>query len=426
MTSEARSGVALCAASVLLLALGFCLPREGEEGTSPAPNGETWPQFRGPRGLGTAPADDRYPLDWDVAAGRNVVWEANLSARGHSSPIVWRERIFLTGEIAGRGHILCFSSADGTMLWDRAVVTLPPDRPLPDMGGGLCAPTPATDGRRVFALFATGDVVCLDVDGKALWSRHLCDPVNSFGLCGSLVLWKGSVIVQLDQGNTQDEGLSAILALDKRTGRKIWSTPRSVPNSWSTPLIIEHGGRPELITCANPFVIAYDPDTGRELWRATGLGGEVVPMPTFAADLVFAANANSSLLAIVPGGRGDVTATRVAWTAQDGLPSMASPLADGQRLLLCGDGELTCYDANSGRLLWQEEEGESFWASPTLVGRNVYLPDQTGKMLIFELGDRYKLLSCPDVGDEITATPAFAGGRIYLRTKGRLFCIGTP
>ena len=417
--------------ALLILCLLLCGPAACSRSQKPQPQsaaqpGQTWPQFRGPGGTGAAPAGESFPRDWDGATGRGILWKAALPAGGHSSPIVWGDRLFLTGEANGQCRIVCFSCATGDVLWDLPAVPTP-EREMPAMSGGLCAPTPATDGERVYALFATGDVVCADFAGHALWKRHLCDPVNSFGLCSSPILWKETVILQLDQGNTQDEGLSVLVALDKRSGNPLWSTERSVPNSWSTPILIEHAGRHELITCANPFVITYDPDTGREFWRVKGLDGEVVPMPAYSASagLVFAANAGASLLAIAPGGSGDVTGTRVAWTAKEGLPSMASPLTDGRRLLLCAEGDLTCYDANAGTLLWRQKAGESFWASPALAGGAVYLPEQMGKVFIFEIGEGYKLLSRPDVKDEITASPAFAGGRIYLRTRRSLFCIGS-
>lgn len=427
MRPDARTYLAILVAAMLLCGLGAC-SHSPEKPRPEAPSTPgAWPQLRGPGGLGVVPAaDGDYPLDWDVETGRNILWKVDVPAFGHSSPIVWGDRVLLTGESDGKGRVVCLARSDGATLWDVAVQSAGPDFTSTAMGGGLCASTPATDGRCVYALFSTGDLACVSLDGELLWTQHLCDPVNSFGLSSSPILWKDIVIVQLDQGNSPDDGLSVIVAVDTRTRQVRWSTKRAVPNSWSTPIVIRHAGRDELITCANPLVMAYDPDTGAELWRAGGLGGEVVPMPAFGGGRVFVANAESKAMAIVPGGAGDVTETRVAWTAEDGLPPMASPLTDGRLLLLCGLAELTCYDAATGRRLWQQAAGEGFWASPTLVGRRVYLPDRNGATFIFELADRYELAACPQVGDEVTATPAFADGRIYLRTKGSLLCIGQP
>ena len=387
--------------------------------------GHNWSQFRGPDGLGVAQPNGGFPLQWDAKTGQNILWKIDVPAFGHSSPIVWQDRVFLTGQSGREGRLLCVACDNGRTLWDIPVMRAATDEFDPETGSGLCASTPATDGQGVYALFSTGDVVRVSFDGRVVWKQHLCDPVNSFGLSSSVVLWKETVILQLDQGNSQDDNLSVVLALDKATGKTRWTTKRPVPNSWSSPIIIRHEGRAELVTCANPFVISYDPDTGEELWRVKGLNGDIVPMPTYGQGLVFAANAGAGVLAIVPGGRGDVTATNVAWSKDEGLPSTASPVTDGVRLLLCEAGELTCYDARTGDVAWRATAGEGSWASPTLVGKNVYLPDKNGKTHVFELADRFKLLASSDVQDEITASPAFANGRIYLRTKRSLFCIRT-
>jgi outer membrane protein assembly factor BamB len=233
------------------------------------------------------------------------------------------------------------------------------------------------------------------------------------------------LLVLLDQGSG-DDGLSALIALEAHSGKTVWQTQRPVPNSWASPIVINTGGREEIVTCGSPWVIGYDPATGTELWRADCLGGDVAPSPIYANGLVFGVNASYYLAAIRPGGQGDVTKTHIAWTAEEGLPDICSPVSNGELvfLLTTYGGILTCYDAQDGSLVWENKLGTAFRSSPTLVGNRLYLMSQSGVMFIVEAGREYQELGSAELGEASNACPAFLDGRIYIRGKEHLYCIG--
>ncbi len=218
----------------------------------------------------------------------------------------------------------------------------------------------------------------------------------------------------------------ALIALEAHSGKTVWQTRRPVPNSWASPIVINTGGREEIITCGSPWVIAYDPATGAELWRADCLGGDVAPSPIYANGLVFAVNASYYLAAIRPGGQGDVTKTHIVWTAEEGLPDICSPVSNGELVfvLTTYGGILTCYDAQDGSFVWEKKLGTSFRTSPSLVGERLYLMSQSGVMFIVEAGREYKELGSAELGEASNACPAFLDGRIYIRGKEHLYCIG--
>jgi outer membrane protein assembly factor BamB len=294
---------------------------------------------------------------------------------------------------------------------------------------GYAASTPATDGRRVYAMFANGDIVAVDFAGQVSWSRSLGMPKNVYGHATSLAMYRDLVLVQFDQGTKQDKA-SKLLALKAESGETAWETPREVPNSWPTPLVIEHLGQPQIITAADPWVIAYAPADGKEIWRAKCLQADVGPSPTFADGTVFVANEFPGTAAIRPDGTGDVTGSHVLWEADVGSPDCCSPLATDQFLMvLASFGTLTCYNAKEGgEPLWEHDfDGGNFSSSPALVGKNVYLFDEDGKAYIVEpTAKECKPVSEAELGEECVTSPAFQEGRIYIRGKEHLFCIGSP
>jgi outer membrane protein assembly factor BamB len=289
---------------------------------------------------------------------------------------------------------------------------------------GFAAPTPVTDGERVYAIFANGDVVCLDFDGNRVWTRNLGIPDNVYGYASSLAMYRNLLLVLFDQGGADDD-LSQLMALDAPSGQTEWQTRRPIPNSWASPIVIHSGQREELITCGNPWVIAYEPVTGKELWRAKCLGGDVAPSPIFASGLVFVANEYACVAAIRVGGEGDVTETHVAWTAEDGLPSICSPLSNGELVfLLASNGVLTCYDTQDGNKVWEQDLEVSFKASPSLVEDKIYLMSEEGVMFIVAAARGYRELGRAELGERANTSPAFMDGRIYIRGKKNLYCIG--
>ncbi|MBI2192233.1 MAG: PQQ-binding-like beta-propeller repeat protein [Planctomycetes bacterium] len=383
-----------------------------------------WPRFRGPRGDGVA-AGPAAPQFWDGTTGANILWKAKVPLPGENSPVVWNHRVFLTGSDREHREVYAFDAGTGEMLWRRGVETPEGRRAGPPQvfeSAGYAASTAAADGRRVYAVFANGDLAAFDFEGQRAWARNLGTPENAYGHASSLLVWRHLLLVQIDQGGG-DERKSRLLALRARTGETAWQANRPVPSSWSTPLLIESAGREQIITAASPWVIAYDPATGEELWRADCLGGEVAPSPTFGGGFVYVANAFARAAAIRPDGHGDVTRTHVAWTAEDGLPDVCSPLFGDGRLYLLAESFLTVYDARTGRKLLERDLEARFQASPSLAGERLYLLTEGGVMILLDARGECPELGRCALGEEARASPAFAGDRLYLRGVRHLYGI---
>ena len=388
-----------------------------------------WPRFRGPGGSGIS-AYTNVPSSWNGATGQGIRWKTLVPLPGENSPIVWEDRVFLTGATGEKREVYCFATHSGELLWQRSVEHLPgsPAEPPEVMEDtGFAAPSALTDGQRVYAIFANGDIACFDFEGKKIWARNLGAPENMYGHSSSLAMYQDLLLVLLDQGSASD-GPSALMALEARTGRTVWQTPRPVPNSWASPIVIDTGAGPQIITCASPWVIAYDPATGAERWRADCLYGDVAPSPVFANGLVLAVQADAYLAAIRPDGQGDVTGTHIVWKAEESLPDICSPLSNGELVfvLTTYGGILTCYDAQDGSMVWQQDLGTSFSSSPSLVGERVYLMSQEGVMHIIAAAREYRELGRAELGEASNTCPAFLEGRIYIRGKQHLYCIGEP
>lgn len=386
-----------------------------------------WPRFRGAGGLGLSPYAD-VPLELDAREGheRNLRWKTVLPLPGMSSPVVWNDRVFTTGGSPTGREVYCLDALSGRILWRRPVSAGPESSAVPENVNaetGYAAPTPVTDGACVWALFANGDVVCFDVFGVQRWCRSVGLPVNIYGVAASPILHQDRLLLQIDQEPGDDGPRSALLALDAATGAEVWRTPRDVGSSWPTPIPVAAPAGAQIVTCANPFVIAYDPADGRELWRFDGLEGDGGPSPGLADGLVLAVNIGSPLRAIRPDGQGDVTKTHEAWHWDDGLPDVCSPLAAGGLVWLqATTGLTTCLDARTGAKVWEHDHEATFYASPALAGDRVYLIGRKGKVFVFAAGRTYRALATGDLGEECDASPAFAERRLYVRGKRHLFC----
>ena len=278
-------------------------------------------------------------------------------------------------------------------------------------------------------MFANGDLAAFDYSGKLAWSQSLGIPDNAYGHAASLALYKDLLLVPMDQG-TMTANRSKLVALNMATGKVVWQKIRPVGSSWTTPIVIQHAGRDQIITTANPWVIAYDPKDGAELWRAKCLQGDVAPSPVYADGVVYAtANDSAPLCAIKVDGKGDVTATHILWKGEDNVPDTCSPVATEKFVfLLTSAGMVTGYDAKKGDKLWEEDLGNlKFKSSLSLVGSRLYLIDEDGKGVILEPGpDKCKKVGEMNLGEACVTCPAFQDGRIYLRGEKNLFCIGKP
>jgi len=385
-----------------------------------------WPRFRGPGGLGVS-AYTNIPTNWNGKTGEGILWKTKVPLPGHNSPVVWNDRVFLSGGDPNRREVYCFDARSGNLLWTGPVQspTVPGAKPL-ELGEatGYAAPTVATDGQRVCTIFPTGDVACFDFAGKRLWARNLGTPDSAYGYTSSLEIYRNLLLIQYDQENAEEEK-SKLIALDVSSGRPVWQTKRPVPGSWSSPIVVEVDGHLQVITCGNPWVIAYDPNDGTELWRAKCIAGDIVPSPIYAGGLIFAIEAYTKLVAIRPTGRGDITKSGVAWSAEDAAPDICSPVSNGQFLyLLTTDGLLLCYQVSDGKKQWEKDLQKNFLASPSIVGDKLYLLSAEGIMFIVEIGTPYKELTRCELGEPCHASPAFVDGRIYIRSSTHLYCIG--
>lgn len=387
---------------------------------------EQWHRFRGPGGAGVS-VYTNMPTRWGGKTGEGIVWKTAIPLPGRNSPVVWNDRVFLSGADPNEQRVYCFDAGDGKLLWRGEVPTAPVAAEaeldlMEDTGYAAC--TMATDGRRVYAIFPTGDVAGFDFKGRRLWYKSLGLPDNVYGYAASLDTYKDRVLIQYDQGDGS-EGKSRVYALDGLSGRVVWETKRQLPNAWTSPVVVEVEGQYQFVTLADPYAVAYDPEDGSEIWRAECAGGDVAPSPICAGGFVFAIEPYAQLVAIKPTGQGDVTETHIAWRMEEGAPDICSPVSDGTYIYLMeSEGYLMCCNVADGKMVYEHDLRESFRASPSIVGDKLYLLEMNGTMHIAEVGPEYNEIAQCELGEECYASPAFVNGRIYIRGAEHLYCIG--
>jgi len=374
--------------------------------------------FRGPQGNGVA-FQKNIPTDWNGAAGKNVIWKVKIPKTGYSSPIIWGNQLFVTGADAQSRVVYCYDKNSGTLLWEAAADNIegsPAKMPKVTADTGLAAPTMASDGRAVFAIFATGDVIALDMSGKRLWARNLGVPDNHYGHGSSLIIYKDKLLIQYDTNRS-----GKLIALDTQTGTTAWETARNSKISWSSPILVNTGNRTEVILTTNPNVNGYDPQTGKELWNIACLSGEVGPSAGYADGMVFAANEYSKLVGIkISGGTPEIV-----WEADEFLPEVSSPLAvNGLLFIATTYGVFACYDAKTGEKQWDQEFGDAFYSSAVYADGKVYITDMSGKTHIVKATKDYQLIGTADLGEKAVCSPVFQDGRVYLRGMNNLYCMG--
>ncbi len=430
------AALGLAGTVMLLLAIG---PRVDFSATDAAADSyptpeqisRSWHRFRGPEGAGIS-ADVNMPEGWDGKSGKGILWKTNVPFPGHNSPVLWDDRVFLSGGDANELQVYCFDASSGDLLWTGDVERAPkpgeePFEVIEDGGPGFAAPTVTTDGNRVFAIFATGDLACFDFAGRNLWTKNLGTPDSVYGYASSLEMYRKLLLIQYDQGDTQSKK-SKLIALDGFSGRVVWEAKRPVANSWTTPIVARTYSGPQIITASDPWVIAYEPNSGAEIWRAECLAGDIAPSPIYANGLTFVIEPYSKIAAIRTDGTGDVSKTHIAWSLDEPGPETCSPVSNGEFVfILNSDGLALCFKAADGQKLWEEDIGEgkdSFLASPSLVGDKLYLLTEKGVMIIAEVLPKYKELARCELGEECCASPAFVDGRIYIRAAENLYCIG--
>ena len=416
-----------------------------------------WPQWRGPGGQGISD-EQQIPLDW--SSTRNLAWKTPVAGQGHSQPIVWDNRVFLTSDIEGppalghkapehriegeifkhpdsvgsdrqhRLNVLAFDLATGKQLWERTAYdgTVFDDR---HKRSSYAAATPVTDGTRVYAYFGPEGVYAYDFDGNLVWKASVGQfPLLGMGTGTSPVLYKNLLIIQRDE-NAGDN--SFIAALDTATGKEVWRTRRTVEASWSTPVLVDVDGRTELVTNGNQLIVGYDPATGRELWRAKGVESNAIHTPLAGRGLVIATAGFPAkrVIAIRPGGSGDITGTdRIAWQYDKGTAYVVSPILYGDYVYLVSDkGVLTCLDAKTGEVKYEGGRvpvPASFMASPVAVKDRLLLTSIDGDTFVIRAGPTHEVIGTNAIGEPVYASLAVSQGRILVRGASHLFCIVAP
>jgi outer membrane protein assembly factor BamB len=384
-----------------------------------------WPRWRGPSGQGIVEPGG-YPDKWSDT--ENVLWKVDVPGAGNSSPIIWADRIFLTTaqDKGKKRSIICLNRADGKLLWEATAPDANPEQIQPK--NGYASGTPSTDGEHVWAYFGNHGLICVDFSGKVVWQQGFGEMDAYHGTSCSPLLYKDRVIVFQDH---RSKSGSFVAAFDKKTGKELWKTARKEKVGWGSPIAIRVGDRDEIIVSSEFRVYSYHPDTGKELWSCAGNLVEVTPTPAVGHGLLYCCSGRvGPTLAIKPGGSGDVTKTNIAWSVNTGSPFIPSPLVYGDYLYMVNDivSVGRCYDAKTGKLLWQERMGQvskhGFSSSPIGVDGKVFFTNDSGETYVLQAGSEYKLLHVNKLNALTLATPALLDGKWYFRTDKQLLCIG--
>lgn len=389
---------------------------------------DDWPEFRGPTGQGTV-TNGNPPITWSDT--KNVTWKQPIPGKGWSSPIVAGGRIFMTTAIELDDgdlslHAFCHDSATGKRLWDREIFRQDgKTAPKIHQKNSHASATPTFADGRVYVHFGHVGTACLDTDGKLIWrtTELKYPPVHGNG--SSPIVVDNALIFHADGASD-----AFVAALDRATGKVLWKTDRPVdaPKKFSfcTPLLIEVGGQRQLICPGSDIVSALDPKTGKEIWNVRYSGYSVVPRPVYGHGLIFMSTSfdNPVLMAIRPGGQGDLTTTNVAWTFRKNMPQTPSMLLIGDEHYTISDkGFASCFDAKSGKLHWQERVGGNFSASPIYANGRIYLQSEEGVGTVLKAGKQFEVLSRNPLNERSLASYAAVGDALIIRTESNLYRI---
>ena len=433
-----------------MVLFGACVPVAAEQEKSERER--NWPQWRGPQGTGVAPQAEP-PVKWSEKEG--IRWQVALSGRGHSTPIVWGQRVFLTAAIpfgeklpprkSGRPgahdnlavsqrhqfRVLALRRDNGKTLWSRDL-----HKELPHEGGhytgSLASASPVTDGRHLFAFFGSHGLYCLNLDGEVLWKKQLGKMHTKHGHGeGSSPALHGEVLVV----NWDHEGESFLAAFDTRTGTERWRRPRNEVTSWATPIIVQHQGRPQVVVCGTARVRGYDLETGNVLWECGGLSANIVATPVAAQGRVFAGSSyeKKAFLGIqLDGAKGDITdQPQVLWRRTRGTPYVPSPLLYGDALYYLGHYQnvLSRIHAPSGKDFpgaFRLGPIRNVYASPVAAAGRVYITDRYGSTIVISHSENPEVLGFNRLPDVFNASAALVGREMFLRGERRLYCLATP
>ena len=441
---------------ILVILLVICAvaiapgPRLSGAGSGPA----DWPYWRGPVADGMAVGD--APLSWSDTV--NVAWKTEIPGLGNSSPIVWGDQVFVTTAVptgapaaavaapsapapGARGRaqgpplvehrfdVLSLDRKTGKVLWQRTATMAVPHEGVHATYGSFASNSPVTDGQRLYAFFGSRGIYCYDLKGTLVWKKDFLIKMRmkmSFGEGMAPVLADDRLILVFDH-----EDDSFIVALDKATGNEIWRVARAEKTNWAAPLVVDFQGRKQLVVAATTKVRSYDLRDGSLIWECAGLGANTIPHPVRQDDLVIvmSGHQNPNLMAIRLGREGDLTGTdAIVWSQNRGNSYTPSPvLFDNKLYVLTDTGLLSCYNAKTGEPYYQQarlSKTYSFKSSPVGANGKLYLASENDDVVVVKMGEKFEVLATNTMADEtFIATPAIAGGEIFLRSKTRLYCI---
>jgi outer membrane protein assembly factor BamB len=409
-------------------------------GGGPIAGAANWPSWRGDvAGSGIA-SETNLPLEWSDT--KNIRWSVKLPERGNSTAVVWGERVFVNQaiEAENRRTLMCFHRADGRLLWQKGVVYAERERSHPS--NPYCSASPVTDGERVIVSFGSAGLACYDFNGRELWRRDFGKLDNLWGNASSPVIFEDLCFHYC--GPTKN---ASLVVLDKKTGKTVWKFDEpawdtsertdgfkgksdGVVGAWSTPIVIRAGGRDELVMTFPQEVRAFDPRTGRELWRCGGLSPLIYTSPVFGEGIVVGMGCYyGNSLAVKPGGGGDVTATRRAWHQVRSKVGIGSGvIKDGHIYHVQSSGAVTCLKLATGELVWEAKpqgigKKAGSWSSITLIGDRLYYPNQSGDVVVLKAGPKFEQLAVNPLKEPTNASIAVSDGELFLRTEKTLWCI---
>jgi len=425
---------------------------------------QNWPSFRGQGATGVA--DKQFPpVEWDVESGKNIKWKTPIPGLAHSSPIIWKDRLYITtalssdtssalrvglyGDVAPDAdvsehswRVYCINKNNGSIIWEREAY-----RGVPQVKRHTKATqansTPVTNGKYVVALFGAEGLFCYNKDGELLWKQDLgyldsgwfYDPDYQWGHASSPIIYRDMVIVQCDKQKD-----SYIAAYGLKDGKLLWKTDRDEIPSWSSPTVYSEGEAAELLTNGTHGIRGYNPETGAEIWTLKGNSEIAVPTPFVAHGMFYISSGYrpiQPIYAIKPGAKGDISlaegetsSDHISWSTQRGGPYMPTPIIYEKNLFVCtNNGTFSCFDALTGERKFRERlggrgGGYAFSASPVAADGLIYMSSEDGTIYVADAGDSYSIVAQNDVGEVVMATPAIADGMIFVRGQSHLFGIG--
>lgn len=402
---------------------------------APIARGDDWPTWRGPNNDGIS-MEKNLPVKWSTT--ENIAWKLPMTGRSGSTPVIWKDRIFLSTVDGDAIQLWAVDRANGKVLWKQTL-----------SGGGkdtyrkqnLSSPSPITDGKTVWLMTGTGILKAFDFSGNELWARDIQKDYGAFGLnwgyASSPLLYDGSLFVQVLHGMKTDDP-SYILRIDAKSGKTLWRVERPTqairesPDSYTTPAVLMNGGKAELVITGGDCITGHDPATGQELWRGNGLNPQnqpfyrIVASPLVRDGLIYAPTRVKPLIAFKAGGRGDITESHKVWSTDNG-PDVPTPVTDGKYFFIVRDnGTVYCLDAKTGAEIWggQRIRPGIYSASPVMADGKIYVTSEDGVTTVFSAGPQFEVLAENELGEYTLSSPAISDGQIFIRTDGHLYAIG--